>query len=450
MSRTAARAPRGRRGKGVRWVVLAGALALCVGAPSGSLAAADPYRPTELTKMQEMAEAARGLQFKQPPLYQRLRYEELAPFLRKTMLEGLDERRLNEKRLAYEKLGLLTSAEGLLDDMILAYANGVVAFYDQDSDTVHLIGDLKMPAVMQRIAELHELVHALQDQHFDLDALPLKGALSDPATAALALVEGDAMLATIEYARGHTQLVLSDLLGTTTGSSTKGPAMPYLFQREMDFVYRNGFDFAKALHKRGGWAALGEAFAAPPTSTEQVLHYREKYIEARDEPTPVELPDLSARLGEHWRLAADDVLGELYIQTLFRLHLGRLRARKPSRGWDGDRLHFYLLDEAPAGGESAAAYILVWSTVWDSERDAGEFAAASLRVVGKKLEGRRKTEQDGPVVTITGKNAVAFIVSEGTRVLSVEGHPESAARAALKALAPGAPQAGTGVDQETP
>jgi hypothetical protein len=433
-------------------------------AQGGEKKDSEAERLAELSEIQALAEAARGLRFTQPPVYKRLRQEEIAPYFHKELLENFEEGELDNLLLAYEKLGLIPSSEGLLDDLVEAYADQVVAFYDQDTDTVHLIGDLKVPAVMQRIAELHELVHALQDQHFDLDTLPLKDKHTDRSTAALALVEGDAMLATVEYARKHARLSLPDLIETVLGVSSDAPKMPYLLDREMTFVYTNGFDFARALYKRGGWAALGEAFASPPVSTEQVLHYREKYIEARDEPTPVELPDLSAALGPRWRLVADDVLGELYVQILFRLRLSALRAGKPSRGWDGDRLHLYRLEEADGTSEKAAgAYVLVWSTAWDTERDAEEFAEAYLKVVRKKLGADGKPERDGSVVTITGKDEasdgltppVAFIVSAGTRVLTIEGRPESAARAALKALASGGSpgdggsEAGAEAHQET-
>jgi len=442
------------------WAVVVVVLASCVAMPTPVSAAEKPSdekpgtretedigagRIAELTKIQAQAETARELRFKQPPVYKSLRADELAPYLRKQMLEEFKESELNDLLLAYEKLGLIPSSEGMVDELVRAYADEVVAFYDQDANTVHLIGDLKVPAVMQRIAELHELVHALQDQNFDLGTLPLKDKLTDPSTAAAALVEGDAMLATYDYAREHAQLALSDLIETALGTSATAPAMPYLLEREMAFVYRNGFDLARALRKRGGWAALNAAFAAPPASTEQVLHYREKYIEARDEPTPVELPDVSAALGEGWRLVANDVLGELYVQTLFRLHLSYLRANTPSRGWDGDRMQFYRPADADVSSDDKAAadaYVLVWSTVWDSERDAKEFAEAYREVMAKKLGADETSvradgnaERKGPVVTITGEDVLGLIVTEGTRVLTVEGRPKSAVRAALKAMA---------------
>jgi hypothetical protein len=213
--------------------------------------------------------------------------------------------------------------------------------------------------------------------------------------------------------------------------------MPFLFEREMSFIYMNGLQLARALHKRGGWDALNEAYAHPPASTEQVLHYRTKYLGERDEPTPVELPDLSEAVGESWTLAADDVLGELYVQTLFRHQLSFARARKPSRGWDGDRLHLYL----PAD-EAGGAYVLVWSTVWDTGQDAAEFAEAYERVLRKKLDAgkdiaettARNGERAETIVTIKGAETLAAVVRDGVRVSAVEGRPEAAVRAALERL----------------
>ena len=379
--------------------------------------------PPELAAREAEAEEARALEFTKPLTAKLLTRDEIAPFLEKKFREQYAPGELEALLLAYEKLGLVKSAQGLPELLVHAYASELVAFYDHKTHTIHLIEDLPVPKVMQQIAQVHELVHALQDQHFDLSALPLEEAHnSDRATAAMALVEGDATLATFNYATEHARMSVADSLRVALFAAEPGPAAPYLFRREMSFVYFDGLQLARALHDKGGWEALNAAFADPPASTEQVLHYREKYLEARDEPTPVEIPDCCGLLGTGWTLAADDVLGELYTQVLFRQHLSFARAAKPSRGWDGDRLQLYRAADG-------AATVLVWRSVWDTDKDATEFAAAYRKVLARKLGTDEATpEEDGLGVLVSGKGTTALVRVEGPNALIVEAPSATLAR----------------------
>ena len=405
-------------------VALGWAAGLCAG-PVEETAAA----PRELTERQAEAEAARDLAFKKPLVYKPLKRAELVPFIRNEVHEHFAEGELDNLLLAYEKLGLVESADGLAERLVHAYAREVMALYDQKTHAVHLVEDLPVPAAMQKIAEVHELVHALQDQHFDLAALPLDDIHNgDRASAAMALVEGDATLATVEYAAAHARLSLGDSLRVLCFAAEPGPAMPYLFRRTMSFTYFDGLRLAQALHKRGGWAALNKAFGDPPASTEQVLHFRTKYMEARDEPTPVELPDCAPALGEDWKLVAHDVLGELYTQVLFRQHLSFVRAGKPSRGWDGDRLHFYR-----SGQGAGEDWALVWATVWDTEKDATEFARAYRKVLVRKYQpGGPGAEQHALGLLVKGETGAAVLHVEEQHAVSVEASTAAMAQALMR------------------
>lgn len=390
--------------------------------------------PPELTERQAEAEAVRELKFKKAPAYKALKRDEILPFLKKEVLEQYDEGELENLLWAYEKLGLIKSADGLAERLVEAYARAVMAFYNEKTHTVYLIEDLPAPAVMRKIAELHELIHALQDQHFDLSSLPLKEThCTDRANAAMALVEGDATLATFDYAIEHARLALADVLQIAFGTEQLAPAMPYLFRREMRFVYFDGLKLARALHAKGGWEALNEAFADPPASTEQVLHYKEKYLEERDEPTPVELPDCTPVLGEGWKLVAEDTLGELGTQVLFRQHLSFVRAGKPSRGWDGDRLHLYRSDE----GEGEA-FVLIWRSVWDTEKDAQEFGHAYRKVLVRKLRPRPEGVAHNELgLVLSGERGVAILRIERVGALIVEAPSARVARAVARHLLAG-------------
>src|SRR5262245_25028717 len=73
---------------------------------------------------------------------------------------------------------------------------GVNAYYDIIKKEVVLYDDIK--SNYSKAVLIHELVHALQDQHFDLKKLHQASFGSDGEMARAALVEGDAQLVTIE------------------------------------------------------------------------------------------------------------------------------------------------------------------------------------------------------------------------------------------------------------
>ena len=128
---------------------------------------------------------------------------------------------------------------------------------------------------MGRGVLVHELFHALQDQHFDLARLHAAARDEDAARAVTALIEGEAMLAVSELLdydfEQHAQL------------PPAGPLDPERFEKI--FHYGAGLRFVRALRDAGGWELVDAAFRDPPLRTAEILHperYRERTRE-RDE-----------------------------------------------------------------------------------------------------------------------------------------------------------------------
>ncbi|MEM7410468.1 MAG: insulinase family protein [Myxococcota bacterium] len=108
---------------------------------------------------------------------------------------------------------------------------------------------------------LHEIVHALQDQHFDLTQLHEAAASTDAARALSALVEGEAMLAVSE-------LMNYDFLSHATLLPTS-PVDRDRFGKV--FRYGEGMRMVKALRAEGGWPLVNAAWNSPPNRTLEVL-----------------------------------------------------------------------------------------------------------------------------------------------------------------------------------
>ncbi len=210
----------------------------------------------------------------------------------------------------------------------------------------------------------HELVHALQDQHVNLDSLVSRKRGNDRQAAAQAAVEGQAtavMFAMVMAASDPARLPdLSAQLGPALeAQNARFPVFrraPLVIREGMLFPYLQGAAFVQALWRAraprgggtppGGWPAPLDSLL--PQSTEQVIHPDSFLRLPRDNPTELRLgptPD------PRWRTVHEDALGELETGIVLRQHLGE-DAERSAAGWDGDR--FRLL--AGPGGERA----LVW------------------------------------------------------------------------------------------
>lgn len=228
----------------------------------------------------------------------------------------------------------------------------------------------------------HELVHALQDQHFDLWTLHHRDFRSSDAEAAtVALVEGDATYAMLRLTLGDRVIGLDGLDEATfheafVRGQLEGPyedpvaRLPKPVRDGLFAPYVVGTAFVRRLERLGGWAAVDGAFARPPLSTEHILH-PERWLAGDDPPLYPVLPDVSRRLGPGVTLEVDDVVGELGIRSLLATRgLGEASAARfpAADGWGGDRYQVYR--------DGLGRTQVVWRTLWDTEADAAEFAEA--------------------------------------------------------------------------
>ena len=236
----------------------------------------------------------------------------------------------------------------------------VSAYYDPRGK-VMAVGDW-LPSEQQRAALMHELVHALQDRELPLENFigpdPGRG---DRLLARQALIEGEAVALSFDLMlkpQGMDVSRLSDLsmaqgmLVTSAGGPVISKA-PKFLRDLLLFPYVEGLGFVYQLRKRLPWSAMSAVYLDPPRSTTQILH-PEKYLDVREDPLPVVIPDLS-RLLPGAQLVADDDLGEFALGAVLALHLGDDEGRRVAAGWRGDRYRIWEDD----GGRFVIAYRVV-------------------------------------------------------------------------------------------
>jgi hypothetical protein len=324
----------------------------------------------------EVAEAG-GIPFKADVPLDFMSRPELARYLR----EVFDAEYPVAKARADERL---LAAFGLLDPGVDLRAlrarvmeENIAGFYDERPGHRRLFAvsaDRRMSPSNQLVLA-HELRHALQDQHVDLQRqIPDEVSdFDDRRLAWVSLLEGDATLVMERFLirRLPGAEDVTRLLGASLPTPDV-PGAPPVVRDQLVRPYLVGLDFVSALVDRGGWESVSAAWKHPPDSTEQVLHV-EKFV-SREAPRPVEAPAGPAG----GRLIAEGVLGELLIETL----LGG--ATSPAEGWGGDRYAVW-----DVGGRT----LLVWRSTWDSEADARDFRVALQERLG--AEGGTTHDQYG-------------------------------------------------------
>lgn len=299
--------------------------------------------------------------------------------------------------------GLAAAARG--EQRLLVLLGLLPAGYDAPGSLLDLLG-MDQPAVYSRVdkrlylgaaasslggaarlAVAHEVVHALQDQHFDLTALRSSGLGSgDRLVAVNALVEGDAMLTIVRWGRAFLTPADKRSLPSVPSEAAELIEAPLVVREALLFPHQQGRAFVQALHDVGGYDAVNQAFLAPPSTTEQVIH-PEKYGR-RELPRTLALPDLAQALGERWRLQATDVLGELRLRILIEQFTTRGEADVAAAGWDGDRVVLFEDEDARA--------IAVLATAWDTDGDAVEFYNAYGRSISARFGTNLRRTLDVP------------------------------------------------------
>jgi len=281
-------------------------------------------------------------------------------------------------------------------------AEAVAGYYDPDTRRLVLVqqagafeGSEAALGMLEQVTAAHELVHALQDQHFDLWTLRDRVGTDDDIDLALtALIEGDAtwsmmLHASPEIARLPKSVDLGTLLAAMGGgesASSGGGALaraPAIFRESLVFPYVGGLVFARALWLSGGFPSLDGAFREPPMSTEQILHPERWRI---DPPLRLQLPDLRAAFGEGWTPVSENTVGEAVTRWLLDdLERTPGSAARAAAGWGGDRYSLWRAADGGLGG--------VWVTTWDSDQDADEFLSQVLPWAearsGRKIPAKR-------------------------------------------------------------
>src|SRR5262245_46028515 len=235
------------------------------------------------------------------PLKKTLRSrKEIRDYVIRQMDEDKDAVQRYADAKSAEAFGLLPKNFDLDSFMVELLTEQIAGLYDPKAHEFYIADWI--PLEDQRMVMAHELTHALEDQHFQIESW-LKAARpnDDAEFAREAFLEGSATAAMIDYLLQGTGKSLNNmpefdpsLLTGDLGSSPSLQKAPPFIKDTLVFPYFAGMTFTAAALKPAGWSSLKNVFSNPPVSTQQIMHpnlYKSGHL-----PEPVTLPAIDNQL----------------------------------------------------------------------------------------------------------------------------------------------------------
>lgn len=200
--------------------------------------------------------------------------------------EELAEHALDSSTDALEHLreieAILAALHQIPDDADLAelleevVSLAAVGLYDPEDGQVYLVSDDGELSPHERSVVAHEVGHALQDQHFDLQRLDDLDDDPDAAMAFRSVVEGDAMLIEERWAEAHLseeerqqRRVEEQQAGLEHMEALQ--ELPPALVESFIAPYTVGPELVRDLHQPDEWSAVDAALADPPQTMVEVL-----------------------------------------------------------------------------------------------------------------------------------------------------------------------------------
>ena len=330
-----------------------------------------------------------------------------------------------------EAFGLLPKGFDLDTFMVNVLTEQVEGLYDPKAQEFY-IADWS-PVSDQRMVMAHELTHALEDQHFHIEAWSRAARPNEDAELARdAVLEGSAMAAMVDYLMLGTGRSLKDLpefdpsmlLGELESTPTLKSAPPFL-KDALIFPYISGLNFSAAILKNSGWSALSGVFEKPPVSTQQILHpglYKSGKV-----PSTVLLPSFEKILGKDWAKLDENILGEFGWKEVLRQFLDDDRAKALAGAWDGDRYETYEQKETKK-------LMLATRLHLDSEEHAARFFGQYSEALEKKHSERSNLMRRPNFFQFDTPDGAVFLYCFGDSCITVEGTTRRVFDAFTKAL----------------
>lgn len=365
-------------------------------------------------------------------------------YLKEKFDDDEDSKRMQRSEIVLKKFGLLDRDFDLKPFLLQLLKEQIAAYYDPKEKTVNLLDWVSVDD--QKSVLAHELTHALQDQHVNLDKWsdqtpPDVSRTSSEDTEHLAKDEIDT--ARDAVTEGQATAVMMDNILKPMGKSLVGdpevveiikqrmngsedsPVLaraPLLLSESLLFPYREGLSFEQDVWMdRGQAAAFTGALDRPPTSTWEIMNPRE-YERSRVPSVPY-LPNIHPLLDATYRPYDIGQVGELDVHILANLFGGEKASVDLTPAWDGGIYWAgQKLNAIPAEQATTKSIAFFYLSAWKNEQSAQSFANLYAEELGRKYSG---VKPDAAVAkdadTAPGATEKVWTTNEGPVVITQKG-----------------------------
>jgi hypothetical protein len=309
-------------------------------------------------------------------------------YVEKRMKETSNPEQLRAEELTLKMFGFIPQDFDLAKETVDLVSEQAAAFYDYNKKRLFIV-DSTAEGPEQRIALVHELAHALADQHHPLGKYLRKGSPDDDAsTARQAVMEGQATWLTWAYVTklngGKAEVpsaMIDQLTKTTSSDSNEFPVFskaPLYLRESLVFPYNEGLKFEDAVYHKLGRQGFDAVFERAPLSTQQILH-PQTYFENK-KPEDLKPPSQEALFGKQkrqFRTLAEGSLGELDFSLLLRQYISEKEGIAAASHWRGGAFKLYE-------NKREKYPVLNFVSTWDSKQAAQTFFALYQQVMRKK------------------------------------------------------------------
>jgi hypothetical protein len=288
--------------------------------------ASEPEIEAAVSEISAFVERERGLAFLAPVDVELAGEGDFQDRLLADFEEDADD--LRETEVFLEGLGMVEPEVDLVEAIRSLLGAGVVGFYDPETDELVVRGTALTPYVRTTIA--HELTHALDDQHLDLDRPEYDDADDEISFGFSAVVEGNARRIENAYraSLSDDERDQADEEELSLGAGIDLGDVPLVLVDLIGASYELGEPFVEELIDSGGNDALAAAFADPPRTSEQVMD-PERYA-AGEQRVDVPHPQVAGEV------VSEGVMGQMLLLLVLADEIDADEVRDAVTGWGGD------------------------------------------------------------------------------------------------------------------
>jgi hypothetical protein len=350
--------------------------------------------------------------------------------------EDDDAKRMQRSEIVLKKFGLLERDFDLKPFLLALLKEQIEAYYDPKTKTVNLLDWIGVDE--QKPVLAHELTHALQDQHVNLekwsDQTP-PDVSSDSASDADHIAKDEIDTARDAVTEGQATVVMMDNMLKPLGhslvkdpevveaikqqmnGSTDSPVLaraPTLLSESLLFPYREGLSFEQDVWMdRGQTAAFTGALDRPPSSSWEIMNPRE-YEKGHHSAIPL-LPNIHPLLDPLYKPYDIGQVGQLDTHILTTIFGGESASRDLTPAWDGGLYWAGQRRSATAAEKATTGSIaLLYLSAWKSPESARAFAALYARALGRKYSGLHPDTSVTHAVPAGSIDEQVYSTSEGT------------------------------------